>query len=304
MESPVLFRFTAKKSRLIPTLTFWIGLVVSGSVFGAGYYNVFFLGNSQEKLVQSGLVLAVDSIRADGGTAAYSQGCAAGDLTWNDLSSSSSDGTLTGFSSCGSSSGWVGLGTTASPIALALDGSSNYVSIPKVAASTITEAQPISILFWFYPNSAIDSVIVGDAPEIWPWSGHWVQWSHFSSQTFSWAIDDTTGTPGAAQITSVATLSLSHWHHVAVTYDGSKQASGMKIYFDGAETSATTNSDILVLTSDTSQPWAIGADPTGSGDFFDGQIAAVQIYNQALTADEVKTNCKAQVHRFSDGTCS
>ena len=80
-------------------------------------------------------------------------------------------------------------------------------------------------------------------------------------------------------------LALNQWHHVALTYDGKRKPSGVKLYVDG------TAQEINVLFNEMSwplsgaKPFRIGAGE-GPEDRFHGAIADVRIYDRALSAQE------------------
>ncbi|HWC88534.1 MAG TPA: DUF1553 domain-containing protein, partial [Pirellulales bacterium] len=74
------------------------------------------------------------------------------------------------------------------------------------------------------------------------------------------------------------------WHHVLVTYDGSRVAKGLRIYVDGVRTKLKILSETLSNSIITTDPLRIGARGTGSQ--FRGLIDDVRIYNRELTADE------------------
>jgi len=78
-------------------------------------------------------------------------------------------------------------------------------------------------------------------------------------------------------------MPLDQWHFLAFVYDS--QANSMHIYYDGIldETTVTTSLPILAGVD-----MSIGADFEGTGNFFEGLIDGVAIYDQALTAEEIR----------------
>ncbi|HEX3659699.1 MAG TPA: DUF1553 domain-containing protein [Pirellulales bacterium] len=79
-------------------------------------------------------------------------------------------------------------------------------------------------------------------------------------------------------------LSPGAWHHVLVTYDGSRTAKGLRIYVDGVRAKLKSLSETLSNSIITTEPLRIGA--RGKGSRFRGLIDDVRIYNRELTADE------------------
>ena len=86
------------------------------------------------------------------------------------------------------------------------------------------------------------------------------------------------------------------WHHVTLTYH--RTSKNAIIYVDGQiSLNATTNNMITVAPDDRisiGQEWDGGT----TSDHFLGNITAINIYNKALTADEVTQNFSAQRNRF------
>ncbi|MFO1007338.1 MAG: DUF1553 domain-containing protein [Planctomycetaceae bacterium] len=88
-------------------------------------------------------------------------------------------------------------------------------------------------------------------------------------------------------------IKLNAWHHLAVTYDGSRAAQGVKIYVDGQlqELDIPTNNklDGSLLTD---KPFHIGKRGTSAP--FQGRIDEVRLYSKALTPDEVTQLSKGE----------
>jgi hypothetical protein len=75
------------------------------------------------------------------------------------------------------------------------------------------------------------------------------------------------------------------WRHLAMTYDGSRKAAGVKIYVDGklAETTATNDTLKGVITTPT--PFRLGR--RGDSLPFQGKIDDVRLYRRQLSAEDV-----------------
>jgi len=91
--------------------------------------------------------------------------------------------------------------------------------------------------------------------------------------------------------TSVATGT---WQHLAVTYNGSSNASGVKFYIDGAPaTSGTPYANSLSATTVSTAPLYIGSRANSYG-FFNGDLADVALYpNLSLSAARVAAHYAA-----------
>ncbi len=71
------------------------------------------------------------------------------------------------------------------------------------------------------------------------------------------------------------------WHHVAAQRRGNR----LRLFVDGESVAETTSPRAAPLNLATSEPWQIGA---GSGDFFHGSLADVQVYRRALGEAEIR----------------
>ena len=83
------------------------------------------------------------------------------------------------------------------------------------------------------------------------------------------------------------TLAPNRWHHVMVTYDGSRTSEAIRIYVDGKPEKFKVLVDDLNLTFKNEEPFRIGSGG-GPGSRFQGLIDEVRVYDRALPPDEVK----------------
>ncbi|NBR07733.1 MAG: DUF1553 domain-containing protein, partial [Planctomycetes bacterium] len=98
----------------------------------------------------------------------------------------------------------------------------------------------------------------------------------------------------ALKVVTKKTLSLNTWHHIAVTYDGSRKASGVKIYADGQlqELEITTNNK-LEGSLKTDKPFHIGG-MRQSSIAFTGKIDDVRLFSTALSPKDVERLSKGE----------
>jgi hypothetical protein len=89
----------------------------------------------------------------------------------------------------------------------------------------------------------------------------------------------------AIRVETESTIKLDQWSHVLVTYDGSRQASGVKLYINGQPARLKVNLDDLNQSFNTKEPFRVGAGG-GKEHRFVGSIAEVRIYNHAIAADD------------------
>ena len=78
------------------------------------------------------------------------------------------------------------------------------------------------------------------------------------------------------------------WNHLVVTYDGSREQAGMRIYLNGKSVPALGNAAAVDLRGEirTDKPLRLGSD--GKRFFDGGAIAEFRIFNRALTEDEAQ----------------
>ena len=86
-------------------------------------------------------------------------------------------------------------------------------------------------------------------------------------------------------------LSANRWQHIVAVLD--LPSDSVKIYVDGTERPTTGapnwSEDTFVDPVIGKFPPAIGSNPTGAGNWFDGLIDDARIYNRVLTSEEITT---------------
>jgi hypothetical protein len=80
-------------------------------------------------------------------------------------------------------------------------------------------------------------------------------------------------------MTTPAALALNVWTHIAVTYDGAT----LRLYRNGAQIGSRAQTGNIAVGN---QPLRIGGNNV-SGEFFNGLIDEVRVYNRALSAAEI-----------------
>ncbi|MBI3822810.1 MAG: DUF1553 domain-containing protein [Planctomycetes bacterium] len=88
----------------------------------------------------------------------------------------------------------------------------------------------------------------------------------------------------AIRLETVDPVEPKQWHHVFVSYDGSREAKGIKVYLDGKLAKVKVNLDDLNQNFNTKEPFRIGA---GGGSRFHGDIDDVRIYNDFIPPEDV-----------------
>jgi hypothetical protein len=87
------------------------------------------------------------------------------------------------------------------------------------------------------------------------------------------------------RVESAEAVPLNRWSHVSLTYDGSRLASGVRLYLDGRPLKTRTHLDYMNQPFDAKQPLRVGGG-LGAENRFRGQIAGVRVYRRALGAEE------------------
>ncbi len=87
----------------------------------------------------------------------------------------------------------------------------------------------------------------------------------------------------AIRVQTEKPVSANHWHHVMVTYDGSRLAQGIKIYVDGELQKLKVNLDDLNQSFQTKEPFRIGHGGGPDSGFY-GAIADVRVYDHVVSA--------------------
>jgi hypothetical protein len=84
-----------------------------------------------------------------------------------------------------------------------------------------------------------------------------------------------------------ANLQDGNWHHVVITYDGSRSTSGVTIYIDGSSRTVTSITNTLSTNAPTGSSMAIGSRTSTFGSYYDGSLDEFGIWSRALTSGEV-----------------
>ena len=100
----------------------------------------------------------------------------------------------------------------------------------------------------------------------------------------------------AIRVETVDRLPVDQWHHVLVTYDGSREARGVQIYVDGKPWRFKILVDELNQSFESKAPLRIGA-AGAAGHRFHGRIDDVRLYHTCLSPAEVRLVATAETIR-------
>jgi hypothetical protein len=100
----------------------------------------------------------------------------------------------------------------------------------------------------------------------------------------------------ALRVRTTAQVPLNQWSHICVSYDGSRSARGVRVFFNGVEQPTETLLDLLNQTFKNTHPLRIG---TGGGPStrFVGGIREVVIHPEALSDEQVQVMSCAESPR-------
>lgn len=161
------------------------------------------------------------------------------------------------------------------------NGSSDVITIPGSGVLNISSA--ITASAWVYYVSGNGRFLQKDGP---PYTRCWEMGGYAGTfRTELWHSDGTTlGAPTGNA------LAVNGWTHCVMTFDGINQV----MYQNGV--AITTTSFPGNIRTDVNTPVFIGG--YWGGEYFNGKVGNVQIYNRALSANEIKQNFNALRGRY------
>ena len=227
---------------------------------------------SGPNVVDNNLVLCLD--------AANTKSYGGSGTTWTDLSGKDNNVTLTGATYNSSNSG-----------AFVFDGSNDYVRKDTLLDTFTATTDPWSVECWF--NTDVSPSIVECMIAI--------NYNNGQENTFLLGVIDVDGTckisvyyRNVNPLGSYGIVTVGQWHHVAATHT----SGSLKVYLDGTQIASDSNT---VNRSLSDCAFLIGAElDSGSsfGNYFDGKISNVKMYNKELTASEVTQNFNSLRGRY------
>jgi len=216
-------------------------------------------GFGGSNIVTNGLVLCLDAANIK----SYSSGS-----TWTDLSSARNNGAIQSGVTY-NSSGWFDF-----------NGTSGYVNLPTTTGFSYGSSAG-TICAWAKTNT-----ITGSWSWIFSYGGVGTNLARFIGINGS-----TYYAGGYANDISTSGLPLNTWVYITEVYDGTTAY----LYVNG------------VLLASAVKPWSTYGSVTNTGqvgrqvnggEYWNGSISVVQVYNRALSANEVKQNYNASLGRF------
>ena len=169
------------------------------------------------------------------------------------------------------------------------DGSNDYVREDTILDTFTSTSDPWSVECWFNTDVNPSSVecMIG------------INYNNGAENTLLLGVVDNGGCKLNVyyrnnEISSNTTVTVGQWHHVVATHTGGS----MQVYLDGTQ---ILNNILGVNRTLNTCAFLIGAELDGTnslGNYFDGKISNVKMYNKTLTATEVAQNFNALKGRY------
>ena len=186
-----------------------------------------------------------------------------------DASGSGNTGAITGAT-------WTTAGRNGG--ALSFDGASDYVTVADTSSLDLSTA--LTLEAWVYPTSTSGSRSILAKER--------------AGGGFPYGLETSAGAPTGyvvaterASAAGTSALAPNAWTHVAVAYDGA----ALKLYVNGALAATAAASGAVSASAD---PLRVGGNVTW-GEWFQGRIDDVRVYDRALTAAEIQTDLATPV---------
>ena len=138
-----------------------------------------------------------------------------------------------------------------------------------------------SLCAWINPQRA-SGTILSRMPDVAQADGYYLvlDQGHLQLNLVKRWLDD------SLRVQTLSTVPLGSWTHVVATYDGSRRASGVRIYINGVLQTNQVNLDQINQSFASSQPLRIGSG-NGPENRFLGAIDEVGVYERVLDPDEI-----------------
>jgi hypothetical protein len=146
---------------------------------------------------------------------------------------------------------------------------------------TVTYDDGYTLAAWIYPTASNGAIVTRDEDIAEP-NGHGLNLrdSRIEYDYVTKWVDE------GIRLRTQKPIALDQWHHVALTYTGSRWASGVKIYVDGED------QPLEIMLDDVNSQGAVKREPLrigaggGPDNRFRGSLDDVRIYNRALSPAE------------------
>ena len=167
---------------------------------------------------------------------------------------------------------------------LDFDGADDYVTMGDVLDSVLEYNAAFSISWWMYPTNISGTESLVSKQDV---SDQYKGFNVYTnSSKIRASLTNNNGSGNRLIVDGSTTLSNSQWYHIVITYDGSTDASGMKIYVNGAAETMSTVADGLTATTANAADFNIGSRDNGNLPYT-GKIDEASIWSAELDSDAV-----------------
>jgi hypothetical protein len=224
-------------------------------------------------IVVDGLVLALD--------AANTKSYVSGSTIWNDLSRNNNNGTLVNGPTFNTGSGG----------SIVFDGADDFVDCGTSATSTIRNQTQFTLNFWFKKFLSGNDFNLGAFDDLIQ-KGFFIQWFSDSNVYF--------GVMNEVRAYNYVGLPyVNNWFNFTFVFDGTLVGSinKAKLYINSTSQSLLNSGAISSTVPSNVLPLTLGK-LTNYNSLGKGNLSVVQLYNRALSAQEVLQNYNATKTRF------
>ena len=220
-------------------------------------------------IVTNGLVLYLD--------ASNTKSYVSGSTTWNDVSRSRNNGTLTNGPTFNSANGG----------SIVFDGVDDYVLCPK--QTSLVSATQFTMCAWMKRNLSNSLVFIGQAETL----SNDITFELWNDGNVYFEVGNGSNSYGVTSNNSTL------WQYLTMVFDGTQTGNSnrLKTYINGSLLTLSYVGIIPPSTGTVNNNLNVGAYLPGSN-YSNGNISQVQIYNRSLSAAEVSQNFNATRTRF------
>jgi hypothetical protein len=123
-------------------------------------------------------------------------------------------------------------------------------------------------------------------------TGNWDDVIYKGDDNYYLAADSTSGKPAtrstsAGALFGTGALTTNAWTHLAGTYDGTT----LRLYVNGVQVSSRAQTGAIAVSTN---PLQIGGD-TLYGQYFQGRIDEIRVYNRALSAAQIQSDMNTPI---------
>jgi hypothetical protein len=228
--------------------------------------------NYSPKIATDGLVLYLD--------AANTRSYPGTGTTWSDLSRGGNNGSLINGPTFNSANGG----------SIVFDGSNDYVDCGNI--DDIKNASQVSISIWTYIDDISFRILLGQ--NLISGTDHFQLYYWTANTLYIWIKSGNVGTVSYVNTSSI--VNINQWYNFTLVFDGTLTNNDRcKLFLNGGNDIITNRGTMPTTFTNSSESFLIGR---GLNGYFDGRMSNTQIYNRALSTEEVTQNYNALKGRF------